>query len=278
MMSAAGDGEDDGDGEEDEDFEGLFDLGDDTTAVFVNPFETDEVRQFCEEIQRLLLEEFDDPAMSQFLPGGDCEEGYEITVRLEVTTDDERVVASKRFLLWGGADEYNQNPVIDDFQIRPADPDDLGVLRDGAGWAIDDGAGHDDQWVSLADGEPVEVVADLSLELRTLVDPDSVLEYTPPTPEGSDEAPEPRIESYVYRYLTTAGTLDRSRRIFADDENTLDDASNTEFILTSDDIDDDCTDERIDDGYCDVQLWSVVRDSRLGAEWITGALRVEAEK
>lgn len=261
--------------ETDEDFDaqGIFDLGDDSQAVFLSPFEADEVRQFCEAIQREVIEEFDDAEMAGLLPGGDCSEGYEISVRLQVRTDDEDLIAAKRFLLWSGAEEYNENPVVEKLQLRPADEEDLPVLQTEADWPVADGAGRDEQWVTLSDDEPLRVVADVALQLRTLVDPESQLVYTPPTPRGAEDAPpEPRAESFVYRHFSTTGDIDTSRHLHAPEENTLEEASITELTFDPAEFEDDCP--HFDDGQCRMRLWSVVRDGRLGVDWISKPLLV----
>ena len=254
----------------------FFDLGDQEEAIFVNPFEADEVRQFCETIRAEVIEQFDDPEMAGFLPGGDCSDGYEITVRLQVSSEDDSVTASKRFLLWAGADQYNENPVIQDMQLRPYKESDLYKLRDQVQWPVSAGADHDDQWVSIPDDEPLRVVAEIPLELRTLIDPESVRFYTPPTPGGSDpQQPERRLESLVYRHFTTLGELASSRRIYAPDNNTLGDASNTKFSISAEDLDEECPD--MDAQGCSFFLWAVVRDSRLGTDWAERRLVVEGE-
>ncbi len=241
-----------------------FDLGDGEQATFINFFEEDGVREFCEAIQEQILEQVDDPELAEFLPGGDCSEGYEVTVRLEVSSEGDSLVASKRFMLWGGAEEYNENPRFEDFEIRPAEASDLDKLRDQAGWDIPAGADHDDQWVSVPEDEDLRAIFDIPLEFRALVDPDSVQEYFP---TGSDRS---REEAFVYRHFATAGWIRSSRRLFSPDQNTLEDASKTGFSV-GDDID--CQEE-VDDG-CRVRIWSVVRDGRLGVDWIGRSLLFE---
>ncbi len=252
-----------------------FDLGESAQATFVNIFEAQEVREFCEMVRREIIEEFDDAELAGFLPGGDCSEGYEITVRLEVSTDDDTLAASKRFMLWGGAEEYNKNPAVEDLQVRPADEDDLDELRDRAGWDVDAGAAHHDQWVSVPIDEPLSVVDDIALEMRTLIDSDSLLIYTPPTPQGDNaEQPEPREESIVYRHFVSNGELDSSYLLYVPDENILDEASIAELTFDFSDTDEgeECG-RPVDDG-CAVDLWSVIRDSRYGVDWIERRLIV----
>ena len=263
------------DEEQDQIPEDIFNLGDGEEAIFVNPFTTEEVRQFCQEIQRRVIEEADDPELARFLPGGGCTRGFEVSVRLEVRTDNDYIAATKRFTLWGGDEDHNENPEFEDFQIRPAESQHLSRLRDQAGWDVPSGADREDQWVSIYDrDEPLFIVADMPFEIRGLVDPDSLLTYTPPPPRGQEsEEPDPRVEALDYRYFTTLGGLSRSSRLFVDGENTLEEAPITRFSVSSEQLDEDCQEPV--DGGCQMTLWSVVRDSRLGIDWIGGELVVQ---
>ena len=268
-FAALGADEGDGDGGDElpEDLgDDPFDLGDDSEAQFINFFEEEQVREFCEAIQQQFIEEVDDEQMADLLPGGDCEEGYEVSVRLEVTSGDESMLSTKRFRLSAGSDDDNENPRIDDLQVRPADSDDLSVLRDEAGWDIDDDVDRSDQWISMPADEDLRVVEDVSLEVRTVVDPDSLGEYTP---SGADE---PREEALDYRYFTTSGNYSTSTRLFSPGDNRLETASDVELSLTSGQIEDECQD--VTDDGCRVRVWSVVRDARLGVDWIGGRLMV----
>ncbi len=251
-----------------------FDLGDESEATFTNPFEPDEVQAFCEAIQAAILDAAGDQALAEFLPGGDCSDGYEVSIRLAVSTDSKELVAAKRFRLWAGGDEPNENPSIEGIQFRPDDPDDAQRLAEDFDWPIDPDAPHDEHWVDSDLDTPLSVPPDLALEWRTLIDPDSVLTYTPPTPRGSDEPPEPRQESYVYRHFTTLGDIGSSRHLFSPQQNTLEEASKTDFDVDPDSLDD-CL-EPIDGG-CSIKLWTVVRDSRLGQSWAATSLELRED-
>ena len=262
--NANNDDEDDDNGDSDED---PLDLGDEETATFTNPFSEQQVRAFCEAIVAEVLDETDNEELVEMLPS-DCEEGWEVSVRLEVSSGDEEIIASKRFTLWGGDEDYNKNPEFDRMQARPYAPEDLPQFIEVAGWDIAESADHDDQWVTIPDDEPLDVVENSPLQLRSLVDPDSVLEFTPST------ADEPREESFDYRWFTTAGPLASSSSSYFPGSNTLEDASNTVHQMDGQQLDDDCT--AFDDGACIIELWTVVRDTRLGVDWIDGRLRVQS--
>lgn len=247
----------------------IFDLGDGEEATFLTPFDEEQVRQFCEAIQRRFTEEVDDDQLAELLPTGDCEDGYEISVRLEASAGDASIIASKRLKLWGGSEEYNENPVIDDVQIRPEDPDDLSILIDRVGWDVDDNADHDDQWVSVPEDDDLHLVESIPLEFRVLVDPDSLQTYTP---SGADDA---REEGLVYRHFTTAGSINFTRRIYGPDQNTLETASNAVHRMGSDQFSDPDECRHPHDDGCILYLWTVVRDGRLGVDWVERTMVVE---
>lgn len=250
----------------DEDF---FDLGDEETAEFINFFAEDDVREFCEALQEELIGDEDDPELAGLLPDIDCEEGWEVSVRLEVDTGDDSVIASKRFMLSGGADEPNQNPEFAAYHVRPVDPDDLEILRNRAGWDIPAGRDHEHQWMPVSEDEKLRVVENVTLELRAYVDDDSLQVYTP---RGQDE---PRLEALEYRHFTTTGTFNTSTGLFSPEHNTLRDASNVELTLSPDRIEEECREPESEG--CGVRLWTVVRDARLGVDWIERRLLVLSE-
>ncbi len=246
---------------------------DEPEATFLNPFGEEEVRAFCEAIVAAVLEAVDDPELAGFLPGGDCSQGYEVSIRLEVQAGDERVVTSKRLTLWGGAEEVNENPRMEGIAIRPEDPDDLDALI-AAGWDIEAGADHDDQWVLIPPGEELVVLEDVVYEVRGALDPESILTYTPPTPQGQSQPRDPRQEAFVFRYFTTGGNLGGSRRLFAPPQNTLEEAPITTFRVSAEDRERRCMEPEGSD--CRVRLWSIARDGRLGLDWAEAQLLVRS--
>lgn len=257
----------------DEDFadSDIFDLGTEPQALFLHPFEPEEIQAFCELIQREIIEATGDPEMARFLPGGDCTQGYEVSVRLQVTAGDRSLTSAKRFTLWGGNEEFNRNPRVTDLQLRPADPDDLGALRDRAGWDIPVEAEHHEQWLSIDPDVPLVVLGEIPMEMRALVDRDSLQIYTPPAPVGADESeqPAPRLESLVYRYFTTFGQLDQSYLLFVPDRTLLEDASITEIEFRPDEEADEPEEcQHPTEEGCLTRIWTTVRDSRLGVDWI----------
>ena len=267
------------DEEEFGDFPLDLDLGTEPTATFVNPFSAEEVRQFCEAIAAFLLEELDDPELAGLLPDFKCDQGYEISVRLQVETDEESLVAAKRLTLWGGSEQYNKNPELIDFQIRPREPEDLQLLLDQAGWELPANADpddHDDQWLSLSGDsgeEPLAILTGTPFEIRALVDPESVQTFLVAPPIGQEsQGPQEREEALVFRYFTTLGTFAGSRRLYSPIHQELDEAPITELSVSENQFTERCPEATDED--CLLQLWSVVRDGRLGVDWIERSLLV----
>ncbi|RAL20445.1 hypothetical protein DL240_16710 [Lujinxingia litoralis] len=249
-----------------------LDLGSDAQAVFENPFTAEQVRLFCEAIQQAILEQVDDPELARFLPVDDCSKGYEISVRVELSTESEQLVASKSLRLSTGGDTPNTNPEVMALEVRPERPEDLSKLRDRAGWEVAADAAPEDQWVALPEDADLRVLSDVPLELRAVVSPESVERYQPPTPEGAQEPPPERSEAFVYRYFVTSGTLDGSRRLFVEPDTTLEEAPITTLKVSSNQAVVECM-EPEEEG-CGVRVWSVVRDARLGVDWIERRLLV----
>lgn len=249
-----------------------FDLGTEETATFVNPFSDEEVREFCEAIATLLIEELGDPELAGLLPVSDCTRGYEISVRLEVETDEESIISTKRLVLWGGAEQFNENPVMADFQIRPQDPDDLSTLITNAQWELDESTPHDDQWISVdPEAEDLKILlTDITMEIRALVDPDSIQSFevfSPSSPEGREEK-----EALVFRYFVTQGTLGGSRQLFAPRFQEQEEATITTFRVSANQFEEQCLEPV--DGGCIARIFAIARDGRLGVDWTDRAFLV----
>ncbi|TXD42759.1 hypothetical protein FRC96_02415 [Lujinxingia vulgaris] len=249
-----------------------FELGTEAEVVFENPFTEAQVLGFCEAIQEAIAEQFDDPELARFLPVTDCSRGYEISVRLEVSAGEASIVSSKSLTLSTGGENPNTNPVMMALEVRPEDPGDLSELRDRAGWEVEADAAHDDQWVAIPEDTDLRVASGVSLELRAVVSPESVETYRPPIPEGAEEAPPERQEAFVFRYFTTSGTLGGSRRLFVLPDTTLEEAPITTLVVSSNQADVECQEPEAEG--CGVRLWSVVRDARLGVDFMERRLLV----
>ncbi|MFU8802359.1 MAG: hypothetical protein ACNA8W_00985 [Bradymonadaceae bacterium] len=242
-----------------------FDLGDGPTARLQNPFPAPMILGFCQAIRQQIADAAEGSELEGLLPQLDCERGYDITVRLIARSGGEEIIAVKRFTLYTGAEQININPRQDALQIRPAKEIDAPEIAQRVTW-LDASAPHDDQWHTLPEDEPTPFVLGIPLQVRALVDGESVETWRPPAPRGDDrDFLDPRSEVLTYRWFATAGTFRRSRLLFVDGENTLEEASQTTFTLDSSRADTECT---VMDGECRVKIWNVVRDGRLGLDWI----------
>lgn len=247
-----------------------FDLGTEPTAELVNILPAPMLLEFCRKLQ-LQLTESVDPELAKLLPGFDCRRGYEVSVRLVATSGDQEIVTTKRMNLWTGAEKYNENPRFERFEIRVEKASDAQKVADKLRWLNAD-LPHDEQWVEVPDDGPVEIIPGVSFEVRALLEPDSVQMWEPPAPEGSDrEWLDPEREAIGYSWFTTLGDLSDYQKVFLEGANTLEQAGTTSLKLSGDDLRD-CV--LTDDGACNVKLWSVARDSRLGVDWIGRTLLV----
>ncbi len=282
-----------------------FDLGTEPTATLPYPFLQPVLVAFCEGIQAQLAEAAEEnEALAGALPTFNCDETYDVSVRLVVRNSDEPVtdeilenlveqpkedviVAKKRVALWlGSENEQDANPVITAVDIRPANEDDLDILRDaGHDWVdtIDD---LDEDWYRVEADEQVPILVGVQYEMRTLVDEGSIQTYSKLGAVGSDERyQEPAPESLEYDWFATAGSLRPNDSFHVVGRTDLEDVSNTVFAIPTTDTSqtfggadgerfiESCPE--LDDGPdagCEVKVWTVVRDSRRGITWVERTL------
>ena len=266
-----------------------FDLGTAPTATFPYPAPQSVLDEYCKSIQQFASEA--PPEIAAAVPVVDCERGLEVSVRLVATSGDKEIVTGKKVTLWLGAEDLNQNPEVVDIQIRPTNVADANYLRSqGLDWVQDPTLDDGLWWVSLPQNTPLDIIAGVPFETRSLVDPITVDIWSPPAPQGADtDYLPPEKEVIVYRWMTTAGTYDPSERIFKDELNTLEEASITAFELTKradGDFDDDGIADAQDpcpatpangdiaEDDCTMTIWSIVRDGRYGTNWADRQLNV----
>ncbi len=278
--------------------EDFFELGDEPTASFAYPGSREMIGGFCDAIVETIRDAADDSRLAEQLPGMDCERGFEVSVRLVVTTSDDEIVARKRMVLATGDEaQPNQNPELETIEIKVAKDGDVDKVRDTLVWADEVSSISDDDWHEMPADEPTPVAANIPFEVRAIVEPSSIDIWQPPAPEGSDrELLPPESEAVLFRWFVSAGGLDDSRRLYVDDQNTLLEASETEFNISYDssqsdydgdgvaNADDNCAplhnpDQTDSDGDgigdgCEVHIWSVARDGRLGLDFIERSVRV----
>jgi hypothetical protein len=280
----------------------FFELGSGPQVEFAYPLSPQIIRGFCEAIVAAVAEAGENSPLASQIPVLDCDRGFEVSVRLVARAGDDEIVARKRLLLsTGDQTPINQNPQVTGVEIKLARAEDFASVRDRLPWVAEstgdeagDAAGV---WHPIVIGEPTPVVVNTPFTLRAVVDPFSVETWTPPAPEGSErEQLDPRLEVFVFRWFVSGGDLEESSSLYVDGENALVEASATDFNIPYDaskpDYDgdgvpsdsDNCPPfanaNQIDsnaDGIgdaCDIYLWSVVRDGRLGQDYVERRVRV----
>ena len=273
-----------------------FDLGTEATAKFPYPGSPEFILGICNSLQLSLAGE--DNELNDDARVSDCEQGYEATFRVTLTTSSgEEFVSAKRILLWTGSElEDNENPDVNGIEIRLQNPDDLDKVVNKLDWIMASEA-TGERWYLLREGESTPLVAGVPYEIRSRVNPDSLQMFQRPAPvatnnatQSEDEFLPPEPEALVFRWFVTGGDLDDSRRIWAPGINTIEEAGTSVFnVPLSQDAPNDWDQDGVNnsddacpyiangDGSedaCTLSIWSVVRDGRLGVDWIERRVEV----
>jgi len=292
-----------------------FDLGTEPTATLPYPFPQPLLVAFCEALRQAIAEAGEEnEQLAGALPVVNCEEGYDVSVRLVVRNDEEPatdemlddlvaqdqnelIVASKKVTLWlASENEQDINPVHVGLEIRPRHSADVEMLIEAGHAWVDTLETGDSGWYRIEGDELPQILVGVEYELRALVDPETVQIYRRPAPIGSDERyRDPETEVLVYDWYTTAGSIAPNDAFFVEGRTPLDDVATTSFFIPLVDNSQDfggadgigfiesCPALEDDDpeNGCEVQIWNVVRDSRRGLGFVerrllaTGILEVD---
>ncbi len=262
-----------------------FDLGNKKTAVFKYPAPQVFLNAICQSLQNAAQDAGEDLAVN--IPTVHCEDGYEVSIRLSIEENGRKHVASKRVNLWLGADqESDENPRVDELRIRPMKKDKQTLLDAGHTWVtqIED---FEKDWYVLPEGESTPVLIGLSYEVDSNINEDSIQVYTPRAPEGSkEEFLAEKRENLGFQWLSTFGSFDPPRKLYFDGSTDLDalrsttlffplkDLSQSEEVSNGEAFIESCPALKSSDPTegCEIELWSVVRDNRLGVDWIKRSL------
>lgn len=250
-----------------------FDLGNEPTARLTNQFPAPLLLASCEAVVARIASLPANSPLADLLPTVDCTRGFDVSVRLVVRSGSQEVISSKRMTLWTGSEQINRNPRVQSLQIRPESLDKARRHLDRMPWLPAVDATGEDLWHTISAGAPTPVVPEVPMKVRVLADPESVETWQPPAPKGSDrEFLDPEPEVFTYRWFATLGEIEDSRRIYSEEFNTLESASETSLTLSAEDRRK-CRAQQ-DPEACTVRLWAVVRDGRLGLAWGDGALKL----
>ncbi len=277
-----------------------FELGEGATQLFDYPGSEEQVYALCRTLLRAASEADKNSELGVRVPVTDCSRGHEVTLRIIATVDGEEHVARKRLVLSTGPETpENHNPRIQNLMIQVDRPHQVEQVRDQLDWVAEQaGTGWYDASL-YSSWKPTPIVANIEFKFWTRVAGRSLDRWQPPAPDGGEEQPiEPRSEALTFSWLATSGSLNPSESLFIDGHTTLTRAGKSVFRIRYlpqiDDYDDDGVPNEEDncaplfnpdqrdtnaDGLgdaCDVWVWTVVRDGRLGVDWKQAHLRLVA--
>jgi hypothetical protein len=282
----------------------FFEIGDSPVGEFEYPASRELILGFCQSIIEAIAEAGEDSPLGAQLPVIDCKKGFEVSVRLVVSTSDDEIIARKRVMLSTSEETpVNLNPEMMGMTIRLDKSSDYNKANGKLSWVSELGEPDEDveleerEAFQLPEDDPLTIVPNIPFKVGAMVDPLSVETWRPPAPQGSDkELLPPEAEAFSFRSFASAGDLSDTRGLFVDGENTLRTASESDFNVPYDasksdydsdgvaNDDDNCApihnpdqvDSNGDDigDACDVYLWSVVRDARLGLDFVERRVRV----
>lgn len=258
-----------------------FDLGTEVEPTLAYPAPPELLRGICEGLQEQAKNA---PAeLANLIPTYNCDDGYNISIRLSAKIDGKEFIAVKRMKLWlGSMQNQDQNPSLTTLSIRPKTQEDKNTLLAAGHEWVNEINDFEKDWHILSKDTPTQILVGIGYELRSSLDPLSIQKYKKRAPEGAEkEFLETRSEVLEFQWLTSFGSLNPSTKLHVEGEVELEDSEITAIFFPQKDFSQDfngadgeafveaCDALRtpdLNDG-CEIIIWSVVRDDRLGVGW-----------
>ncbi len=262
-----------------------FDLGSGQTATLKYPAPQPFLQAICNGIQEAAVDAAEDLAIN--IPVVSCEDGYEISVRLVVTGNGKTETAAKRVNLWlGGEQPKDTNPKVSDIRIRPKEEDKQTLIDAGHTWVSEINDFENDWYVLPAD-KSTPILVGLKYDIDSFIDEGTIQVYAKRAPDGSpDKFLDAKREIIEFQWLTTFGSFSQDQVLYFSEDEDLAARRQTEIFFPSTDLSqepevsngeafvDNCPELNnadTSDG-CIIDIWSVLRDDRLGAGWMKRSL------
>ena len=248
-----------------------FDLGTQPSAQLSYPLGQEFVLGLCQALQQRIAGLGNE--LANLVNVGDCSRGFQVTVRLEVSTSQESITSSKRVVLWTGSEfDQNRNPEVEGMEIRLRERGDVEKVASRLPW-VSEAEGLAGRWYPIPEDGALPVVRGVPFELRARMNVSLIETWQPPAPQGTDrERDPPEGEVVLYRWFVTEGDLSEDSSLYKEGLNELDKSSLTEFELEGAPAP--CIAPAGGEPGCEVTVWSVVRDGRLGVDWLERKVRV----
>lgn len=205
-----------------------FDLGTSDSTSFVHPFTADMLAAVCR--SGILLPGFGDAV--------NCDQGYPVSVLLDVATPDDALRAAFTVFLPASTEaDTNLNPTA------------LGLTL--AGQPLSETA------------IPVQLSADKAADLSVELSPDAIQMRPIPSGEGGSGV---RPERLTLSWFSDAGSMDQDRTVFIDGKTSIESATHNLWTPPKQ--------GELSPGAL-VRFAVVVRDDRGGVGWLTRQIRAE---
>lgn len=210
----------------------LFDLGTAPTAQLSYFIDPDAVQEAC----RAARDDVEE--LGAFVELPNCDEGYEVTLRLSISFEGREKVAIKRLFLWFETpeeSERNHNPQIETIRVGivDTDPEDL---------------------IGISPGGRTEF---------TVVVDDSAHETFTPEYEGDEVDEGERREEILFSFFSTAGEFDDEVTFTDEGRTELEEAGQNAINLSQNAV-----------AGQEIEVFVVIRDGRGGADWTTRTFRI----